>query len=177
MKNDLATVAKLAQDLIAQWCPEYKLVWLKALQKLGHCNYRKKEIGLSVAHAEHGSIEQVTDTILHEIAHALAGSGAGHGWKWQQQCRIVGANPTRTSSANEVPMSVYNWNVHCKCPGKVRGFVQQPNPSVWKRRQCRDCLTRDWVFTRGGESEPVALEARPTVRRRPRRYRSLYGRF
>jgi len=41
--------------------------------------------------------EQVRDTILHEIAHAIAGHKAGHGWQWKAECRRIGANPNRTA--------------------------------------------------------------------------------
>lgn len=38
----------------------------------------------------HGA-KEVHETILHEIAHALAGPGAGHGPKWREMARRVGA--------------------------------------------------------------------------------------
>ena len=44
---------------------------------------------------------QVRDTILHEIAHALS-PGAGHGPRWRQKCREIGANPRRTYGDDEV---------------------------------------------------------------------------
>ena len=39
------------------------------------------------------SLRQVTDTILHEIAHALAGPGAGHGPAWKATASRLGATP------------------------------------------------------------------------------------
>jgi len=39
-------------------------------------------------------IEQVRDTILHEIAHALT-PGDGHGAKWKAACIAIGAKPVR----------------------------------------------------------------------------------
>lgn len=38
--------------------------------------------------------QEVRDTILHEIAHALA-PRAGHGPKWRAICRQIGAEPKR----------------------------------------------------------------------------------
>ena len=38
---------------------------------------------------------EVKDTILHEIAHAIAGHEAGHGLKWKAACQTIGANPYR----------------------------------------------------------------------------------
>jgi hypothetical protein len=37
---------------------------------------------------------QVTDTILHEIAHALT-LGDGHGYAWKRKCIEIGAKPER----------------------------------------------------------------------------------
>jgi len=44
---------------------------------------------------------QVRETILHEIAHALA-PGDGHGQKWQQACVKLGIAPTRCYTEAEV---------------------------------------------------------------------------
>jgi len=41
----------------------------------------------------HASSEQLTDTILHEIAHALAGPAAKHGPAWKAIARRLGATP------------------------------------------------------------------------------------
>lgn len=60
---------------------------------LGECRSRQKLILVSRTHALNGSPEQVTDTILHEIAHALAGPDAGHGPAWKAVARKLGATP------------------------------------------------------------------------------------
>ena len=46
--------------------------------RFGKCNYTKKEISLSRHLVQLNSEAEVRDTILHEIAHALAPRGAGH---------------------------------------------------------------------------------------------------
>ena len=40
-----------------------------------------------------GSKEQIRDTVLHEIAHAIAGREAGHGPLWKVTARRIGATP------------------------------------------------------------------------------------
>ena len=45
-----------------------------AERRLGECREREKVIRLSRRHAVHGDPREVRDTILHEIAHALAGA-------------------------------------------------------------------------------------------------------
>lgn len=60
---------------------------------LGRCYYDRKLIELGSHYVENNSEELVKDTILHEIAHALAGPGTGHGPVWKQWCVKVGAHP------------------------------------------------------------------------------------
>lgn len=49
-----------------------------------------------------GEPAAVRDTILHEIAHALAGHAAGHGPVWKGVCRRIGARPVRCGSEQGV---------------------------------------------------------------------------
>lgn len=72
-----------------------------ATRKLGVCRYWQKEILLSRNHAVNGTPNQVADTILHEIAHALAGSGAGHGPAWKAVALRLGATPKSCAPENE----------------------------------------------------------------------------
>ena len=61
---------------------------------LGHCCYHVKAITLSQLHVEQNNRENVLNTILHEIAHALVGPGHGHDMVWQAKARSVGARPS-----------------------------------------------------------------------------------
>lgn len=48
-----------------------------------------------------GPPDQVTDTILHEIAHALAGPAARHGPAWKSIARRLGATPKSCAPEND----------------------------------------------------------------------------
>ena len=52
-----------------------------------------KIIEIARWHAAHGESRDVTNTILHEIAHALAGAKPGHGPAWKTVARRIGATP------------------------------------------------------------------------------------
>ena len=56
----------------------WKLNWNNAISSLGICDYRNKTIWLSKRWSLSVNPEEVTDTILHEIAHAIT-PGDGHG--------------------------------------------------------------------------------------------------
>ena len=77
---------------------------------MGCCHYHHQRIELSQHFV--GANEQaiVRDTILHEIAHALAGHRAGHGPKWKRICRRIGATPQRCGHAT---MPEGQWQAVC----------------------------------------------------------------
>ncbi|CAN5416765.1 hypothetical protein BH09PLA1_BH09PLA1_15130 [soil metagenome] len=72
-----------------------------ARRRFGSCQPRRKIITLSRPLTLLNGLEQVRDTILHEIAHALT-PGDNHGAKWKQACRRIGARPTRCYTQDEV---------------------------------------------------------------------------
>src|SRR5688572_22737580 len=63
-----------------------------ALRRIGQCRYREKEIGYSTP-CIWSSWESITDTILHEIAHALLRPKTGHNWEWKAKARELGCDP------------------------------------------------------------------------------------
>ncbi len=65
----------------------------EATRTVGATYYRSKTIALSRHHVLEHAAYQVTDTILHEIAHALVGPRVGHGAKWKEVARRIGAAP------------------------------------------------------------------------------------
>jgi len=69
----------------------WTLVQNKRKTALGVANFRKKTIEISSVLSICVSLEEMKDTVLHEIAHVLAGLQAGHGPKWRAACRKIGA--------------------------------------------------------------------------------------
>ena len=90
----LKQVAILAWQLIDEHgLKEWKFSFNHSKTKLGQCRYSQKVIVLDRLHAATGSSELTKDTILHEIAHAIAGPEAGHGPKWKTIAQAIGAAP------------------------------------------------------------------------------------
>jgi predicted SprT family Zn-dependent metalloprotease len=94
--KDLA-LALMRQHGLHGWTFRYD----HARRRFGSCRYRQKVITLSRPLTFLNPEEQVRDTILHEIAHALAPDD-GHGDKWRQRCREIGAKPARCYTDEEV---------------------------------------------------------------------------
>lgn len=98
-------------------------------RSLGVCLFEHRTIELSVYLLVRNPHDEVLDTILHEIAHALVGPGHGHDAVWKQKCIEIGAKPIRCGQA-EMPLG--RWRARCgQCgqdfhrhrkPGKLRGW-------------------------------------------------------
>ena len=71
----------------------WTLAFIEAKRRLGDCHFRHHVIRISRTHALEGSEEQIRGTVLHEIAHAIAGREAGHGPLWKVTARRIGATP------------------------------------------------------------------------------------
>ena len=99
---------EVTRQTARKWMDEYGLKdWSfgfdRALRRVGHCSFIKKKITLSVYFVMSNHEDEVNDTILHEIAHALVGikrvpgrcNVVAHGHEWRAMCRQIGANPKR----------------------------------------------------------------------------------
>lgn len=72
--------------------------------RLGQCNDFEKHIYLSEWVIE-DLPEEIEDTILHEVAHAIAGCKCGHGLRWKMIAKNLGAVP-RECYTNGIPQSL-----------------------------------------------------------------------
>ena len=78
----------------------WTFVWDTARARLGYCTYTNKTVGLSSfvfdAIKDELKESEAKDTILHELGHALVGSGVGHGRKWADVTLSIGGSAQRT---------------------------------------------------------------------------------
>lgn len=95
-------IYELATDLMAEHgLVGWRFQWDDAKRRAGVCRYTTKTIGMSRMWAEHASDDDIIDTILHEIAHALVGAGHGHNHVWRAMARSIGCNAQRCATAPE----------------------------------------------------------------------------
>lgn len=113
----------------------------RSVRRFGVCNYSRKVISLSQHLTSLNDVEKVKDTILHEIAHAIAGHKAGHGYAWQQVCIRIGAKPERCYSNEDTVTPSLAYKAVCGGCGKVHERARTPRTG--RRISCR-CQTGDW---------------------------------
>jgi len=75
--------------------------WDNAKVRFGRCLYHSKVISMSRPLVELNSEEEMRDTLLHEIAHALVGPGHHHDYFWRLEARKVGCRPTACVAADQ----------------------------------------------------------------------------
>ena len=93
----LKQAQELATDLMRlhKLLPDWSFTFDRSRVRFGKCNYRKKQVSLSKYLVELNGEIEVRDTILHEIAHALAPPGSGHGPVWKSLALSIGCNGRR----------------------------------------------------------------------------------
>jgi len=132
----------LAKELIEKYCPEYTFKWARGKGLFGYCNTRKKEISLSALLVGLNSLEQVTDVILHEIAHALCPKDH-HNRNWQKTALSIGCNGRRTYG-DEVITPKPKWIGTCPKCGRTILRNNRKNISCGK---CSTLYSEDLRFT------------------------------
>jgi predicted SprT family Zn-dependent metalloprotease len=96
--SELKWVANRVETLLATHglLAEWRFEWDRATTRFGQCDHRTKLITLSRHLSDKASDDDVEQVILHEIAHALAGSREGHGTKWRSIAARIGYTGGRT---------------------------------------------------------------------------------
>lgn len=105
----------------------------RARRRAGQTNYTDRKITISAPLTKLATREQVTDTILHEIAHALVGIGHGHDATWQETARRLGARPRRVVGS-DYPQIPGRWRAVCPA-GHVHTRHRRPRG----RYSCGTC--------------------------------------
>jgi predicted SprT family Zn-dependent metalloprotease len=100
-KIDASKKIQKAYAIAAQFIKKHNLLEWDFLvdfakSRAGVCDYKKKEIRLSHEFILMSTDEEIKDTILHEIAHALVGKEHNHNKVWQKKAREIGSNAKRT---------------------------------------------------------------------------------
>ena len=114
----------LATTLLARHgLPGWRVVFDNAKTRAGVCRFDRHEIGLSRVLTRLHTDDEVRDTVLHEIAHALVGAGHGHDAVWRAQARAIGCSGLRcvSETAARAPAP---WRGSCPAGHQVSRYRQ-----------------------------------------------------
>ena len=109
----------------------------RAKRRFGACNYTTRTISLSRTLTLLNDPAAVTETLLHEIAHALT-PGANHGSVWRAKCRELGVSAQRCYTAEEVAQPPSRYLLVCDtCGLEVPRHRRTTTPVA-----CKDCCVK-----------------------------------
>lgn len=106
-------------------------------QAYGLCSYRRRKIELSKHLTAVVDEDAVRNTILHEIAHALVGSGHGHDYVWQRKALEIGCDGNRTNNHTHSEVITAKYMATCSRCGKVITAHRKPKRGHWCRCNSR----------------------------------------
>lgn len=111
--SELHRVRTWADSLIALHLDSsWSFAFDSAKVRAGLCDFRRKRISVSKYLAARYDDDTNHQTLLHEVAHALAGPAAGHGPKWRAIARDLGY-VGGTTHRNETATELAPWVGHC----------------------------------------------------------------
>lgn len=144
---DRGRAAQLARHYIGIYCPSgWTFAFDNAKARHGQTDYQRRRITLSRYFVELNDEDMVKETILHEVAHVLAGSAAAHGPKWRAIAVSLGVRPQASKRSN---MPVGKWRGLCTC-----GYPHFKHRKPRTRLMCTKCMDDiTWI-----DYEPQVLQ-------------------
>lgn len=132
--NELTAIAssELAKHGLHQWSFGFG----NAKRRLGVCKYNPKRIEIAEYYARNSPRETVLDTLLHEIAHALAGPAARHGPAWKAIAIRLGAIPRACETTHEAAVTPGDWQTTCSACNRTIHRYRRPKSLTGYRCLC-----------------------------------------
>jgi len=93
--KETATI-EMNKLLLMHSLTDWNVAFDNAKRRLGRCKFRIKTISLSLPFIIVTTKSEIKDVMLHEIAHALVGSGHGHNEVWRSKAIEIGCTGLRT---------------------------------------------------------------------------------
>lgn len=135
--SDLQRVRVWAEALIRTHLdPTWSFGFDHAKRRAGLCDYTRKRISLSRYLTARYDDETNHQTLLHEVAHALAGAGAGHGTRWKTVARDLGY-VGGTTHQGETAVELAPWVGVCPA-----GHVAYRHRRASRPTSCAKCAPR-----------------------------------
>lgn len=93
-----------------------------AKKRFGQCSCRGKIITLSKHLVDINNEDDIKDTILHEIAHALVGPHCGHDLVWKSKARELGCSDDRCVDTDKINTIEGRFKYKCTHCGRITHY-------------------------------------------------------
>ncbi|WP_309127585.1 SprT-like domain-containing protein [Microbacterium sp.] len=107
-----------------------------AKRRAGLCDYRRKRITVSRYLAARFEDDEIHQTLLHEVAHAIVGHAAAHGPEWKRAARELGY-VGGTTHTGETATELAPWIGRCPA-----GHVAYRHRKPARATSCAKCSPR-----------------------------------
>jgi predicted SprT family Zn-dependent metalloprotease len=108
----LDVIVRLARNLLVQHqLQHWSFQFDDGRKRAGCCRYDTRVISISYEFAKHVPDEEIRDTLLHEIAHALVGKAHNHDEVWRTQALAVGCSGRR---CHDIQFTTPRYIVKCE---------------------------------------------------------------
>jgi len=153
---NLIAAKNLAIDLMKQhintpyaWHVQFD----NAKARFGCCSHQKRTIYLSRFCTMNRTEDEVKNTILHEIAHVIAGPREGHGYLWRVAAKQVGINnPSRlgkvSDSLQQAIQQNANYIIECPNCGPLGHANRMGKTMRYGSYTCQKCGTKGLKWER-----------------------------
>lgn len=121
-----------------------------AIRRFGCTHYNTKRITISKHLALLNNEQQVTNTILHEIAHAIAGASCDHNALWRDVAVSIGCDGNRCYDSGVVKQPHARYTAICpKCHKHVQKARKCGDLACGRccKRYNNDQYSRDYLLT------------------------------
>ena len=157
--KELAETARL--EMLKHGLRDWTFSLANTKRRLGVCKYRTKRIEIAEYYALNSPRETVLDTLMHEIAHAIAGAAARHGPVWKAVAIRLGATPRACDSSPDTVIKPGDWQA--TCPACQKTVHRYKRPLTLSGYRCRCAAHSPLVFEFVGDPArkpyvPLTLE-------------------
>lgn len=129
--------------------------FMRAKQTLGRCRHSTRTIYLSEPYMLSGTEAEITNTLLHEIAHALVGPGHGHDAVWRRKAISIGSSGDRCSAvANFNPRESAPWTGVCPKGHAAVPLLRAPLRTT-ACGKCSPRFSKDNLYSWSKNGQPV----------------------
>lgn len=170
---ELLKVRSLALGLMREHgLHEWRLTFDRAKTRAGQCRFDRHEISLSGPLMRLQDEVEVRETILHEIAHALAGPSHGHDATWRRIAHSIGSTGQTRLRTDALPKA--DWVGTCP-RGHTIGRHRRPSRPLSCGR-CSSSFTAEAILIWTYKGRPVPMTPAYRAAERAARERALVGR-